>query len=206
MRRYIAIVLCMTMLVGLLVLQASAVDTVKKRLTVIGVRNEIDRSEWNNQLIGYGLSNLLLQRLFDLGHYVAIEDNPEIVDKIQHLIKSQWQRQASFYSPGDADRIAMDLGSEVVAYAKVIKFSTKRRRGFAGPFSGAKTKVIVELEVSLKEQGKPVMVARGKGEASTKSVGVFFEIRKDVVYFDKTTVGKAAHKAIDNAINGLGVK
>jgi len=206
LKRFIVIMLCMTMLGGLAILQANAVDTVKKRLTVIGVRNEIDRPEWNNQLIGYGLSNLLLQRLFDSGHYVAIEDNPEIVDKIQHLIKSQWQKQASFYSPDDADRIAMDIGSEVVAYAKVIKFSTKRRRGFAGPLSGAKTKVIVELEVSLKERGLPAKVARGKGEASTKSVGAFFMIREDIVYFDKTTVGKAAHKAIDNAINGLGIK
>lgn len=174
-----------------------------KRLTVIGVRNEIKKPEWDNQLIGYGLSNLLLQKLFDTGRYIAIEDNPEILDKIDTLIRTQWQGQASYYSPKEADKIAADLGSEAVAYAKVIKFSTRRKRGFAGPLSGANTRVIVELEISLKEQGQPVKVAKGKGEASTKSMGTFFIIREDKVYFDETTVGKAAHEAMTDAINKM---
>lgn len=174
-----------------------------KRLVVIGVRNEINKPEWDNQLIGYGLSNLLLQKLFDTGRYIAIEDNPEILDQIDTLIRTQWQGQASYYSAKDADRIGADLGGDAVAYAKVTKFSTRRKRGFAGPFSGANTRVIVELEISLKEKGLPVKVARGKGDASTKSMGTFFIIREDKVYFDETTVGKAAHEAITDAIDKM---
>ena len=185
---------------------AASAGTEKKKLAVIGVRNEIDRPEWNNQLIGYGLANLLLQELFDSGEFTAIEDNPEILDKIQNLVKTQWQGKTSFYSPADADQLAREIGSDVAAYAKVAKFSTRRTRGFAGPMAGAKTNVIVEIEVHLKEQGKPVQMSTGKGKAATKSMGTFFTIREDMVYFDKTTVGKAAHKAITSAVKKLRLK
>lgn len=206
LKHLVAPAILITILGGLLSPTIAAAETKKKRLVVIGVRNEIDRPEWNEQLIGYGLSNLLLQKLFDSGQYTAIEDNPEILDTIQNLTKTQWQRETSFYSPDDADRLARELGSDVVAYAKVVKFSTRRTRGFAGPMAGAKTNVIVEVEVSLKQHGKSVRVAKGKGKAATRSMGAFFSIREDQVHFDKTTVGKAAHKAITDAINKLRIR
>ncbi len=202
----IALTICVAVFLGLFAHDAAAASGEKKRLAVIGIRNEIDKPEWDNQLIGYGLSKLLLQKLFDSGRYVAIEDNPEILARIDKLIEAQWQMQSSFYSPDDADRLARDLGSDVVAYAKVVKFSTKRTRGFAGPMAGAKTKVIVEIEVSLKEKGQAVRTAKGKGDAATKSMGAFFSIREDQVHFDKTTVGKAAHRAIVKAIKKLRIK
>ena len=198
--------ICLTILLGMLVFQPDTEASEKKRLIIIGVRNETDRPEWDNQLIGYGLSNLLSQKLFDTGLYIALEDNPEITEKIENLIRTQWQRESSYYNSEDADLLASDLGSDVTAFAKVTKFSTHRKRGFAGPLSGADTKVIVELEVSLKEKNKPIQVGKGKGEASTRSMGAFFQIREDKVYFDETTVGKAAHNAMDDAINALGVK
>jgi hypothetical protein len=194
------------MVAGFLDFPPSEAASGKKRLAVIGVRNEINRPQWNNQLIGHGLSSLLSQKLCDTGQYVAIEDNPEIIDRIQHLIRTQWQRDSKYYTSEDADRLALDLGSDAVAFARVIHFSTKRKRGFAGPFSGADTKVLIEVEVGIKEKGQPVRMAKGKGEASTRSMGTFFHIREDKVYFDETTVGKAAHRAIDDAIRELGVK
>ncbi len=198
--------LSVIILVGLMSLQTNALDGKIKKLAVIGVRNEINRPEWNNQLIGYGLSHLLLQGLYDTGNYVGLEDNPEIIGEIKRLIGTQWKGDAPLYTPEDADRIARNLGSEVVAYARAIKFSVKRRCSFMGPLSKAKTKVVVEVEVYLKEQGKTVKTSKGKGEASTNALGAFFEIRKDKVYFDKTTVGQAAQKAITNAIKGLRIK
>ena len=205
LNRRIALAVLITILGGSLSPTIDAADT-KKKLAVIGVRNEIDRPEWNNQLIGYGLSNLLLQKLFDSGRFVAIEDNPEILAKIDSLVKTQWQGDASYYSPDEADQLAKDLGSDVVAYAKVVKFSTNRMRGFAGPMAGAKTNVVVKIEVSLKELGEPVRKATGEGKGATKSMGTFFTIREDHVYFDQTTVGKAAHQAIANAIKKLNIK
>jgi len=175
----------------------------KKRLVVIGVKNEIREKEWNDQLIGYGLSHLLLQKLFDTGRYAPVEDNPEIVAAVQKMIQNQWQGDEPLYRAEDAGRIAGQLSCDAVAYARAVCFATRRVRGLAGPFSGAKTTVEIEIEVYVKEKDKPVVSAMGKGEACTRSLGVFFQIREDKVYFDETTVGKAAALAMEKAVSEL---
>jgi len=175
----------------------------KKRLAVIGVKNEIHRDEWDNQLIGYGISQLLLQRLFDTGHYCAIEQRPEIIKEINRLIDAHWKGPAAIYDHKDAQRIANEIGSEAVAYAKVVNFSKKRSRGFLGPFSASKTTVNVQVEVYLKEMSAPVRVSKGNGEAITKSTGVLFRIRDGKIYFDQTAVGRATDQAITQAVKGL---
>jgi hypothetical protein len=168
-----------------------AADMGKKRLAVIGVKNEIQHDEWDNQLIGYGISQLLLQRLFDTGHFVPVENNPEIIKEINRLISMQWQGQAKFYDHEDVHRIAQEIGSEAVAYAKIKKLDKKRKRGFFGPFSAAKTNVVVEVEVYLKEMDTPIKISNGIGESATKSTGIVFQIRDDKIYFDQTSVGRA---------------
>ncbi|MBF0225155.1 MAG: hypothetical protein HQK76_06840 [Desulfobacterales bacterium] len=172
----------------------------KKRLAVIGVNNTINNPEWESQLIGYGLSHLLLQQLFNLGNFIPIEDNPIIVEKINKLISLQWNGEKSLYNEKEADTIAKDIGSDVVAYARVIDFKTTQSKTFLGPFSVASTKVEVDIEIFIKEQGHQVIYSKGKGKAETRSKGAFFEIRQDKIYFDKTAVGKAAQKAMENAI------
>lgn len=187
-----------------------SVETVQKnsekRLVVIGVKNEIGRKEWNDQLIGYGLSHMLLQGLFDTGRYAPVEDNPEVLRETRRLINTQWSETSTFYTPRQADDIAERLECDAVAYARALKFIKKRKRSFAGPFSSAATRITVEIEVCLKERNQPVRVATGKGSAMTKSRGFLFEIRKDQVYFDKTAVGQASQEAMTNAVKGLNIK
>ncbi|MCP4716305.1 MAG: hypothetical protein GY868_14395, partial [Deltaproteobacteria bacterium] len=115
----------------------------------------------------------------------------------------QWQGEQPRFSPDEADRLAGRLRSNAVAYAVVKKFSTRRHRMFLGMASGATTKVIVKIEIFLKEPGQALRSATGTGEATTKAKGVFFQIRQDTVYFDETAVGRAAHQAITNALKGL---
>ncbi len=177
-----------------------------RTLAVIGVKNDIKKKEWNDHLIGYGLSHLLLQKLHDTGQYAPVEDNPEILDAVEKMIRTQWEGGSGIYSEQDAEKIARDLDCDAVAYARAAKFSTRRRRGFAGPFSGAKTTVVIDIEVFLKEKGKKLRKAKGRGKASTKSMGVFFQVREDRIYFDETTVGKAAADALENAVKGLKLK
>jgi len=198
-RKYITVI-------AILIIQFIALKTdaagEDKRLAVIGVKNEINEPEWDNQLIGYGLSHLLLQELFNTGGYIPVEDNPEIIKEIDRLIASLW-KERSFYSSTDAEQIAKQLKCQTVAYAKITDFSVKRKRGFAGPFSKSSVTVEVEIEVHLKESEQPVKISKGKGEASTGSTGLFFKIRENKIYFDETTVGKAAEKAVINAVKGL---
>jgi hypothetical protein len=183
--------------------QSYLLDNNKKKLIVIGVKNEIQRAEWQDQLIGYGVSNLLSQELFNTGHFSPVENNPEIIERTNDLIKNLWTGQTELYYPENADEIAKSLISDIVAYARLTNFSVSRKRGFAGPFSSSKTKVTIDIEVYLKEQGVGIKKSTGQGSAYTKSLGAFFRVRKGKIYFDKTTVGKATKKAIMNAAKGL---
>jgi hypothetical protein len=180
-------------------------DNNKKKLIVIGVTNEIELAEFQDQLIGYGLSNLLSQELFDSGHFSPVEDKPEIIERTKELIEKLWMGQTEL-TPENADEIAKNLNSDIVAYARIKKFSVSRNRGFAGPFSSAKVKITITIEVYLKKHGQIIKKSTGKGSATTDSLGVFFQIRKGEISFDKTTVGQATKKAIINAVKGLELK
>lgn len=174
-----------------------------KTIAVIGFANETGNAEWDNQLIGYGLSQLLLQKLYDTGKYVPVEENPEIIGEIDRLINNQWKAEAAFYQETDAEKIARNIKADTVAYGKVIRFDVSRSKSFLGPFSSSKSKVRVEVEIYLKDRNSPVRISTGAGSASTKSRGVFFQIRDDQIYFDQTAVGRAAEKAVIEAVEEL---
>lgn len=176
-------------------------------LTVIGVKNEIKDPQWENQLIGTGISSLVLQALYETGRYRPIEDNPEILSEVDRMVALQWAGESPPVEEADAERLAGELKTDAVAWARTIRFSTSRRRGgIGGVFSGAKTTVTVDVEVFLKEKGRPQVSARGRGKSSTNSMGVFFQIRKDQVYFDQTTVGKATQEAVYEAVKEMKIK
>lgn len=179
------------------------VDQTRKRLAVIGFTKNFSNPEWDNQLIGYGLSQLLLQKLYDTGRYTAVEDNPEIMLTINRLIEQQWNQDAVVHREHDAERIAGEVQADAVAYGKVLRFDTQRSRSFAGPISRSVTNVMVELEVYLKETPAPLRRSTAVGSAATRSVGMFFQIRDDKLYFDQTAVGRAAEQALTDAVNGL---
>ncbi|MEW5735433.1 MAG: hypothetical protein AB1921_11290 [Thermodesulfobacteriota bacterium] len=176
-----------------------------RTLAMAGVENRIDRPEWKDQLVGYGVSHLVLQGLYDTGCFVPIEQNPEVAEKAKKLIALTWAGEATPYTPGALDGAACELSAQAVAFARTLDFSVCRSRGFAGPFSAAKTTVTVTVEVGVKEPGKPEIVAQGKGSGQTRSVGAFFQIREDKIYFDETTVGKATQKAVAEAVEKLGL-
>lgn len=173
-------------------------------LAMAGVENRIDKPEWKDQLVGLGVSHLVLQGLYDTGCFVPIEQNPEIAEKAKKLIALTWAGEAKPYTPSGLDATAAELSAQAVAFARTLEFSLSRSRGFAGPFSTAKTKVTVEVEVGVKEPGKPERTARGKGSGATRSMGVLFQVREDKIYFDETTVGKATAEAVAEAVEELG--
>jgi hypothetical protein len=173
-------------------------------LTVIGVKNEIKDPQWENQLIGTGISKLVLQALYETGKFKPIEDNPEILAQVDRMVKLQWSGDTPIYKDEDAEKIAKDLKTDAVAWARTISFSVRRfRGGFAALMSGAKTTVTVDIEVFVKEKGRPLVSARSRGTASTNSSGIFFQVRQDKVYFDQTTVGKATQSAVYKAVKEL---
>lgn len=184
---------------------AAAANPPSGRLVVIGVQSEVSRPEWDDQLIGYGLAQLLLQQLYDTGLYTPIEDNPEILAEIEKLIVRQWRGEANGYTPSEADALAEKFGSDVTAAAKIKKVATERSRGSIGPFSSAETEITVEIEVTVKKKGEEAVRASGEGRSSTKSKSMMFKVRDNKLHLDETAVGKAADKALKKAVEGLNI-
>jgi hypothetical protein len=192
---------------AILSVHAVSASVFPKTFAVIGIRNEIEnesmRARWEDELIGFGLCDLLAQRLFDTGRYRPVEDNPEIIREIHELVGSQWKGARDLFDMDEADRVAERLNVEAVAFARITEFSVSRSRGFIGIFSRAKSTVHIEVEVSLKEFGGPEKRAAGRGEAATESTALLFRIRNHRVYFDETAVGRAARQAIENAVDNF---
>lgn len=174
-----------------------------KKLVVIGVKNDVDRPELNDQLIGYGISSLLLQKLFDTGRYIPIENNPEIIEAINGLIKRQWMGGEKLFTPKEADEASAQFRSDAVAYAKITKCETSQSKGMFGPFSKARSKVIMEVEIHVKEKNADLRSATGEGEAATSSSTLLYKMRDDKIYFDQTALGQATEKAIIAAVEKL---
>lgn len=172
-----------------------------KRIAVIGATSQIKGTEWENHLIAHGISNILSQALCDTGNFVLVESNSEVQEKLQQMIDSHWTERKA-YSEQEADSIAKDLGCDAVAYAKVKSFSTNRAR-LVGPFAGATTTVVVEVEVNLKPCGKSTWQSVGVGKAKTNTVGMLFQVNQGKIYFDDTNVGKATKQALLNAVDAL---
>ncbi len=177
--------------------------TAPKKLVVIGVKSDVDLPELKDQLIGYGISSLLLQKLFDTGKYAPIESNPEIIEAINGLIKRQWMGGEKMYTPVEADQAAAQLRSDAVAYAKITKCEVSQSKSMLGPFSKARSKVIMEVEVYVKEKDAEVRSAAGEGDAATSSAALLYKMRDDKIYFDQTALGQATEKAIIAAVDKL---
>ena len=179
-----------------------AADSNIKTLFVSGVEDKTDNDEWNNLLIAYGIRSLIEEELFQTGLFVPIETNPEIQGQIDKLIQYSW-RPSGDVQDGKMVAVAKTIGSDVIVSGVVKNFKKKRSGSFMGPFSSSKVTISFIVELSLNEKGKIVCSGSGKGKGVTKSSAVLFQIRKDKVNFDKTTVGRAAHKAIRDAVQEM---
>lgn len=171
------------------------------RLAVVGVKNETREKEFSNLLIAQGVSQLVAQALFDSGHYVPVEDNPEITGRINDLMALAATARHDTFDYSTFDRHS--LGCDAMATATIKKFSKSRVRSFLGPFSSAEVNIEIVVEVSLRIGDKPLMAAAGSGHGVTKSKGFLFQVREDKVHFDQTSVGQATQTAVEQAVSLL---
>lgn len=176
--------------------------TEPKTLFVSGIKDETNNKEWRNLLIAHGMANLVEEGLFATGLFVPLENKSEIEDQIRQLIEYAWHPPLE-QGGGSVQRIDASVKSDVVVSGIVKNFRKKRSRAFAGPFSKAEVTISFVVELFLKEKGKLICSGWGKGKGKTKSNAVFFQIREDKIQFDKTSVGKAARKAVYAAVKEM---
>ncbi len=176
--------------------------TEPKTLFVSGIKDETNTKAWGDLLIAHGLVNLVEEELFATGLFVPLENKSEIEDQLQQLIEYAWHPpQGQEQDPIQA--FNPSIKSDVQVSGIVKNFRKKRSKTFAGPFSKAKVTISFVVELFLKENGKIICSGQGKGKGKTNSKAVFFQIKADKIQFDKTSVGKAARKAVRAAVQEM---
>lgn len=176
-----------------------------KTLAVIRVSDRTGDPVFKDLLITRGIANLISQALHDVGGYIPIEEKPEIRTRISDLLLLTHREGHKDVGPlgPDPDTVCRQLGCDAVAYGEIRKFKKSRIRGFFGPASGASVKISVEVEVYLKESGRPLRSAVGAGTGKTKSAGFLFQVREGTIHFDETSVGRAVQEAVHRAVEKL---
>jgi hypothetical protein len=189
---------------GVLFVDVGASDAVKVEnapvtFVVTSIKNETDDRKWSNQLIAIGIRNLINEELLDTGCLVPLETDPEITEKIDNSIKNGWmlsgKKEGALLPP------VPKHGAEVEAVIR--KMSKSRVNFFLGPFSSGKTTITVVVGLTIRLADGTEIKSEGSGEGKTKTSGFLFQIRKDKIYFDESSVGRATHKAVREAVKAL---
>ncbi len=176
--------------------------TEPKTLFVSGIKDETNNKAWSDLLIAHGIANLVEEELFATGLFIPLENKSEIKEQLQQLIEYAWHPpQGQEQDPIQA--INPSIKSDVHVSGIIKNFRKKRSKTFAGPFSKAKVTISFVVELFLKKNGKIICSGQGKGKGKTHSKAVFFQIKADKIQFDKTSVGKAARKAVRAAVQEM---
>ena len=186
-----------------------------KMLAVIGVSQEeegqlrgSDRKSLENRRIGFGLTTLLAEVLYDTGKFSLLEEKEmhkrELLD---NLVQAYWLESGARYSAHQLQSIASQLGVELLAYGSVSHTRRTKRSQSFGPFSHHEQKLQVKVNVCLYEAlAGNILCREGQGEAQQEGTGVFYEFQGDRLDFDKNAAGKATKQAVMVAVKDLVAK
>lgn len=186
--------LCMLLFVASPLVSHAQEAPERKSFVVVKVQDRTGKPGWEDRLIAYGIRNIVNDELYRSGNYVPLEDDPEMLRRIDDFIARDW------HSEQPCAEVAVTCDTKIRVF--IDSFKTSRTRSI-GIFSASKTTLKVGVSIEIAEKDKPVRVLNGVGKGVTKSLGILFEIRQDKVHFNETSVGQATQKAIEDALAKL---
>lgn len=171
-------------------------------LLMAGVRDETGEPVLNDMLIAYGVKNLVEEAFFETGRFIPLETNPEIRTEVERLAIQGWRMSGKDFENQVMPQ-ARRLPSDVYVTAVFKSFSRSRTRSFVGPFSSGQVRVTVAVEVTLERRGFRPVSATGRGAGYTTQTAFIFEVDRNQIHFDRTSVGRAVQEAVKEAVNRL---
>ncbi len=171
-------------------------------LLVAGVRDETGEPVLNDMLIAYGVKNLVEEAFFETGRFIPLETNPEIRTEIERLAIQGWRMSEAEFERQVMQR-ARQMQSDVYATAVFKSFSKSRSRSFVGPFSSGQVRITIVVEVTLERRGALPLSATGRGAGHTTQMAFCFEVDRNQIHFDRTSVGCAVQDAVQEAVTKL---
>jgi hypothetical protein len=101
-------------------------------------------------------------------------------------------------------RIALQLGVELLAYGRVSHTQLSKRSVSLGPLSHHEQKLQARVNVCLYVAPTGVIFCReGQGEARQEGAGIGYEFRDDRLDFEKNAASRATKQAVTLAIREL---
>lgn len=182
-----------------------------QRLAVIGMRpdeaqdNASADQALKNARVGFGLTGLLAEALFDSGKFRLVEEKDlQQRDLLADLVQTYWLRRRPPYTSPDLRRVAHELKAELLAYGTILYSRQTGQRLAIGPFSRHTDALRLSVDVCLYEATTQRQQCRtGVGTAKQQGTGVVYEFHGDRVDFANNATGRATRQAIITAVQSL---
>jgi len=169
-----------------------------------GQLRDTERKSLQNRRIGFGLTNLLAESLFDTGKFRLLEEKDVRKRELrENLVSKYWLEPGARYSEQMLQSVALQLGVELLAYGNIAHTSSKQSY-CVGPFCHHKQKLQTKVNVCLYAAStRAILCHEGQGEAQQEGTGAFYEFRNDRLDFEKNAAGRAAKQAVTLAVQEL---
>jgi hypothetical protein len=219
-------VFCLGMVVGLGVMPSGCASTARpqgasselplsltpgQRLAVIGIRpNEAQGTAaadqtLKNARVGFGLTSLLAESLFDSGKFRLVEEKDlQQRDLLADMVQTYWLRRRPPYTLPELRRVAHDLDTELLAYGSILYTRQTGQRLAVGPISHRTDTLHLAVDVCLYAAATRRRLCRdGTGQAQQQGTGVVYEFHGDRLDFVNNATGRATRQAITRAVHDL---
>ncbi len=163
------------------------------------------RKRLQDRRIGFGLTTLLAEVLFDTGNF-RLQEEKDIQQRelLEDFVSRYWIEPGQKYTEQDLHHVAAQLSAKLLAYGRVTHARASGRRISLGPLSRNKQKLRIQVQVCLYDAATRTRFCRdGKGEAQQEASGVIYTFHGDHIAFTKNATGKATKQAMVFAVQKL---
>lgn len=140
--------------------------------------------------VGFGVHNMLVERLYDSGRFRMVEDKPEV---IEDLVNRQWLAASGGVTRESAVRHGQLLGARFVVYGEVFDFSSQKiKKKLSETRVGLQIRLVdVETSEYVPASGTGAVARKGRLAPA------------DQVEFARSTIGQATQAALEQAVPAL---
>lgn len=166
----------------------------------IGIGRDIaeQHPELADRRVGYGLSNRILEALYETGRFDFVEEKEAVLKQMS----DQWRlSEAGIISEDTRTDPGSLTGAEFIVYAEVYDFSATRAERLTAGASTQRNSTLVGVQIRMVDASTgEYVVATGAGDATTTASALWMT---PTVEFDQSTVGIATRRAVNLAVNQL---
>jgi len=174
-------------------------------LAVIGVQPTTDQPQREESRVGFGLTDLVADRLLRTGKFQGLEEQTvhqhALLDEV---VRTYWVEPRSAYTLAEIQHLGERLGVALLAYGHMARARVVQRIVEAGPFTHVVQWLQMHVQVCLYAVAtQAVACSEGQGEAAQTGAGVGYVFAGQRLAFEHSAMGLATQKAVAQAVDRL---